>query len=86
MTDIFYQGAHVRRLVIPAGEATPVAADGTRLTLTPTGATNLAYFTVQTGAPTTTFITPLVYDDTAVTGGTSAWTGAAYTKFTGLLA
>lgn len=31
-------------------------------------------------APPTTFTSPLVYDDTAVTGGLYVWTGAAYSK------
>lgn len=41
------------------------------------------YVVVQTGAPTT-FTNPLVYDDTAVTGGLYAWTGSAYSKIGGL--
>ncbi len=86
MTDIFYQGAKVARLLIPAEQATPVTANGTRITMTPTSAANVRYLTVQTGAPTTTWISPLVYDDTAVTGGLYAWTGAAYTKIAVLLA
>jgi hypothetical protein len=46
------------------------------------GAT-IHYVTVQTGAPTV-YQTPLVYDDTAVSGGLYAWTGAAYSKVGGL--
>jgi hypothetical protein len=45
----------------------------------------LAYVTVQTGAPST-FTTPLVYDNTAVSGGLYAWTGSAYSKVGGLAA
>ena len=86
MTDIFYQGAKVRRLTIPAGQATPSAADGTRLDMAATAASNVRYLTVQTGAPSTTWITPLVYDDTAVTGGLYSWTGTTYTKIAVLVA
>lgn len=43
----------------------------------------VAWVTVQTGAPTT-FQTPLVYDNTAVTGGLYAWDSAAYSKVGGL--
>jgi hypothetical protein len=39
-----------------------------------------AFVTDQASAPTTTFITPLVFDHTASTGGLYAWTGAAYLK------
>jgi hypothetical protein len=39
-----------------------------------------AFVTDQAAAPTTTFITPLVFDHTASTGGLYAWTGAAYLK------
>lgn len=46
-------------------------------------ATALPYALVQTGAPTT-FTSPLVYDNTAVTGGLYGWTGAAYSKIGGL--
>lgn len=38
---------------------------------------------VQTGAPTD-YLAPLVYDDTAVTGGLYAWNGSAYVKVGGL--
>lgn len=41
------------------------------------------YLLVQTGAPGA-FASPLVYDDTAVTGGLYAWSGAAYSKVGGL--
>ncbi len=41
--------------------------------------------TVQTGTPVGgSLSTPLVYDNTAVTGGLYAWTGADYTKIGGL--
>lgn len=43
----------------------------------------LAYLKVQTGAPTV-LTSPLVYDDTAVTGGLYAWSGVAYVKIAGL--
>jgi hypothetical protein len=39
-----------------------------------------AFVTDQASAPTTTFITPLVFDHTGSTGGLYAWTGAAYLK------
>lgn len=42
-----------------------------------------AYLLVQTGAPTT-LTSPLVYDNTAVTGGLYAWSGVAYVKIAGL--
>ncbi len=48
------------------------------------GSAATTYLTVRTGAPTTTFITPVVYDDTAVTGGLYVWAGAAYVKVAGL--
>lgn len=48
------------------------------------GTAATTYLTVRTGAPTTTFITPIVYDDTAVTGGLYVWAGSAYTKVAGL--
>jgi len=38
-----------------------------------------AYVTVVHAAPTT-FVTALMFDDTASTGGLYAWTGSAYTK------
>ncbi len=31
-------------------------------------------------APPTTFVTPLMFDDTGTTGGLYAWTGSAYQK------
>lgn len=42
-----------------------------------------AYLKVQTGVPTV-LTSPLVYDNTAVTGGLYAWDGAAYVKIAGL--
>lgn len=42
-----------------------------------------AYLLVQTGVPTT-LTSPLVYDDSAVTGGLYAWNGTAYVKIAGL--
>jgi hypothetical protein len=41
-----------------------------------------AYLTVGSAAPSplTTFVTPLVFDDTATTGGLYAWTGTTYSK------
>lgn len=44
----------------------------------------VVFVTVQTGAPASTYITPLVYDNTAVTGGLYGWTGTTYTKIGGL--
>lgn len=31
-------------------------------------------------APPTTYVSPLMFDDTGTTGGLYAWTGSAYTK------
>lgn len=42
-----------------------------------------AYLKVQTGVATV-LTSPLVYDNTAVTGGLYAWDGAAYVKIAGL--
>ena len=39
-----------------------------------------AICTIQTGAPDTTLISPLVFDDTPTTGGLYVWTGAAYSR------
>jgi hypothetical protein len=49
--------------------------------LTPDPASNagVAYVTVI-HAPPTVFVTALMFDDTASTGGLYAWTGSAYTK------
>ena len=44
-----------------------------------------AYLLVQTGAPTT-LTSPLVYDNTAVTGGLYGWSGTAYVKIAVLVA
>lgn len=44
-----------------------------------------AYLLVQTGAPTV-LTSPLVYDNTAVTGGLYGWSGVAYVKIAGLVA
>jgi hypothetical protein len=41
------------------------------------------YLLVQTGVPTV-LTSPLVYDNTAVTGGLYAWSGVAYVKIAGL--
>ena len=37
------------------------------------------YVTVVHAAPTT-YVSPLMFDDTATTGGLYAWTGSAYQK------
>ena len=55
------------------------------LKVTTSGALSLdnsavAFVTVQTGVPGGTFVTPLVYDNTAVSGGLYGWTGSAYSK------
>ncbi len=42
-----------------------------------------AYLKVQTGVPTV-LTSPIVYDNTAVTGGVYAWSGSAYVKIAGL--
>ena len=42
-------------------------------------AANVPWAKVQTGVPTV-FSSPLVYDNTAVTGGLYGWTGSAYAK------
>lgn len=44
-----------------------------------------AYVTVQS-APPTGYQTPLVYDNTAVTGGLYAWDGAAYQQVSNVVA
>ena len=49
-------------------------ADGTLL--------NSVIVTVQTGAPGGSYVTPLIYDNTAVTGGLYAWDGGTYQKVT----
>jgi hypothetical protein len=41
--------------------------------------TSLAWVKVQTGVPST-YTNPLVYDNTAVSGGLYGWDGAAYRK------
>ncbi len=52
-------------------------------TLIPDPSTNFpatgVYVTDAAAAPTT-FVTPLVFDHTATTGGLYAWTGSAYLK------
>ncbi len=45
-----------------------------------TGLNYVTLLTVQTGVPGASFVTPLVEDDTAVTGGLYAWNGSAYVK------
>lgn len=67
-----------------AGAVTTVKVADGNVTLAKLAA-NLPYALVQTGAPTT-FTSPLVYDNTAVTGGLYGWTGAAYAKIGGLAA
>lgn len=45
-----------------------------------------ALITVQTGSPVAAaYLTPLIYDDTAVTGGLWAWGATAYVKIGPLL-
>lgn len=68
----------------PAGEFTwQFNADGSMTAPGSFDAASLGptipYVTVQTGVPTT-YQTPQVYDNTAVTGGLYAWDGAAYQK------
>ena len=52
--------------------------DGT-LSPDPSGNSGVATVTVIHAAPTT-YVTALMFDDTASTGGLYAWTGSAYTK------
>lgn len=44
---------------------------------------SLPYVLVQTGVPST-FTSPLVYDNTVVSGGLYGWAGSAYSKIGGL--
>lgn len=44
---------------------------------------SVPYLTVQSGVPGADFVTPLVQDTTAVTGGAYAWDGSAYQKISG---
>lgn len=43
-------------------------------------------YVTDVAAPPTVFVTPLVFDHTAVTGGLYAWTGSAYLQVGGPLA
>lgn len=52
--------------------------DGT-ITPEPSGNSGVSTVTVIHAAPTT-YVTALMFDDTASTGGLYAWTGSAYTK------
>lgn len=65
------------------GDVPTQAADGTLDQGAQLGHT-LSYLTVAAAAPTT-YLTPIYYDSTAVTGGLYAWDGAAYQKIGNLV-